>query len=233
MRPTLVVPSSNWATVTPAIPSLCTAAGAVAPVTSAPARSTTSRAGCASLNALNSGFCVPWITSRGPSTSMPVTRFAPAPAFAGSAAQRTSAAAVQMTCSFILFSWPTLAAPRGRRRLRRRHHFFALSQGLQVRLLVFRLRHLDGDVLRIDPAGVPVGDGLGDDDLVALDRRHLSPVLAHEVAHPDRPPAHLGILEHRHRRRRSGDRQGEPELIERPLLQRRRLAALRAHAVVR
>src|SRR5438270_9154131 len=100
---------------------------------------------------------------------MAVTRFAPAPAFAGSAAQRTSAAAVQMTCSFILFSWPTLAPPRGLGRLRRRHHFFALSEGLEVRLLFLRLRDLDGDVLRVDPAGVPVGDGLGHHDLIALD----------------------------------------------------------------
>src|SRR3954468_15418800 len=165
MRPTLVDPSSNCATLTPPIPSLCTAAGATAPVTSAPDRSTTRRAGCDSLNALKSGFWVPCTTSRGPSTSMAVTRFAPAPAFAGNAAQRTSAAAVQMTCSFILFSWPTLAAPRGLRRLRRRHHFFALFEGLEVRLLTRRLWDLDGDVLRIDPARVAVGDGLGHDDL--------------------------------------------------------------------
>src|SRR5256885_5476912 len=230
MRPTLVAPSSNWATVTPAIPSLWTAAGAAAPVTSAPARSTTSRAGCASLNALKSGFCVPCTTTRGPSTSMVVMRFAPAEAFAGSAAQRTSAAAVQMTCSFILFSWPTLAAPLGLRRLRRRHHFFALSEGLEVRLLFLRLRDLDGDVLRIDPAGIPIGNGLGHDDLIALDRGDLSPVLADEIADAHRPATRLRILEHRHRGRRCRDGQDQPQLVERPLLQRGGLAAFGRHA---
>src|SRR3954451_15628404 len=229
MRPTLVDPSSNCATVTPPIPSLCTAAGATAPVTSAPDRSTTRRAGCDSLNALKSGFWVPCTTTRGPSTSMAVTRFAPAPAFAGSAAQSTSAAAVQTNCSFMTFSWPMLAAPGRLRRLRSRHHFFAFLERLQIGHLVLRLRHLEGDVLWIDAAGVVIGDGLGDHDLTPLDRGHLAPVLADEIAEPDRIAVDLGISDdfhHRHRRGGARHRQGEAKLVERPLLQRSRLAAL-------
>src|SRR3954468_24110689 len=229
MRPTLVDPSSNCATVTPPIPSLCTAAGATAPVTSAPDRSTTRRAGCDSLNALKSGFCVPCTTTRGPSTSIAVTRFAPAPAFAGSAAQRTSAAAVQTNCSFMTFSWPTLAAPGRLRLLRSRHHFFAFLERLQIRLLFRRSRHLEGDVLRINAAGVVIGDGLGDHDLIPLDGRHLAPVLSDEVAEPDGIAVDPGISHHFHHRHRRGGarhRQGEAKLVERPLLQRSRLAAL-------
>src|SRR4051812_9008670 len=227
MRPTLVDPSSNCATVTPPIPSLCTAAGTTAPVTSAPDRSTTRRAGCDSLNALKSGFWVPCTTTRGPSTSMAVTRFAPAPAFAGSAAQRTSAAAVQTNCSFMTFSWPTLAASGRLRRLRSRHHFLAFLERLQIGHLVLRLRHLEGDVLWIDTAGVVIGDGLGDHDLVPLDRGHLAPVLADEVAEPDRIAVDLGISDHFHHRHPRGGarhRQGEAKLVERPFLQWSRLA---------
>ena len=96
MRPTWVWPSSNWAAVTPAIPPWCTSKGLAAAVTSAPARSTTTRAGPESLKTVKVGLADPWMTILAPpswgNTSTLVTRLGAVPArapaaFAGDAAR--------------------------------------------------------------------------------------------------------------------------------------------------
>src|SRR4051812_31860172 len=223
MRPTCTLSSSNWAPLQPAMPASWLSTCLAAAVTSPPFRSITTRGGPESLKAVNSGFPLAWMKSRAPLCSTDVTFTAAAAKAAGEAAIETAAARNTTCLLCILFSFEVV--PRTLTLPPRDTEVFPFLQRVEIALFFLGDGHGQLHVLRVHASRRMIGDGLGDHDLVAADPRHLSAVLADEVAQPQRPAAVIGILHHRQRRGGAGHRHRELERVQRPLLQRRLGAA--------